>query len=100
MSYCSQIGALTVQQFVSPAVGIAAAMVLVRGFSRRKSATIGNFWVDITRCLLYVLFPMAFVGGLVFVGQGAVQTLAGPIGIHDVLNGVAQTIPRGPVGFM
>ena len=100
MSYFSQIGALTVQQFVSPAVGIAAAMVLVRGFSRRKSATIGNFWVDITRCLLYVLFPIAFVGGLVFVGQGAVQTLAGPIGIHDVLNGVTQTIPRGPVGFM
>jgi K+-transporting ATPase ATPase A chain len=100
MSYFSQIGALTVQQFVSPAVGIAAAMALVRGFSRRRSATIGNFWVDITRCMLYVLFPIAFVGGLVFVGQGAVQTLAGPIGIHDVLNGVAQTIPRGPVGFM
>jgi K+-transporting ATPase ATPase A chain len=100
MSYFSQIGALTVQQFVSPAVGIAAAIALVRGFSRRRSATIGNFWVDITRCMLYVLFPIAFVGGLVFVGQGAVQTLAGPIGIHDVLNGVAQTIPRGPVGFM
>jgi K+-transporting ATPase ATPase A chain len=100
MSYFSQIGALTVQQFVSPAVGIAAAMALVRGFSRRRSATIGNFWVDMTRCMLYVLFPIAFVGGLVFVGQGAVQTLAGPIAIHDVLNGVAQTIPRGPVGFM
>ena len=100
MSYFSQIGALTVQQFVSPAVGIAAAMALVRGFSRRRSATIGNFWVDITRCMLYVLFPIAFVGGMVFVGQGAVQTLAGPIGIHDALNGVAQTIPRGPVGFM
>ncbi|HUZ19943.1 MAG TPA: potassium-transporting ATPase subunit KdpA [Acidimicrobiales bacterium] len=100
MSYLSQMVALTVQQFVSPAVGIAAAMALVRGFSRRKSATIGNFWVDITRCLLYILLPIAFLAGLVFVGEGAVQTLAGTATIHDVLNGVTQTIARGPTGFM
>ena len=75
MSYFSQIGALTVQQFVSPAVGIAAAIVLVRGFSRRKSPTIGNFWVDMTRCMFYILLPIAFVAGIVFVGQGAVDTL-------------------------
>jgi K+-transporting ATPase ATPase A chain len=100
MSYFSQMGALTVQQFVSPAVGIAAAIVLVRGFSRRKSATIGNFWVDITRCLFYVLLPIAFVAGIVIVAQGAVQTLAGTVTIHDSLNGVTQTIPRGPAGFM
>ena len=77
MSYFSQIGALTVQQFVSPAVGIAVAIAMVRGFSRRNSPTIGNFWVDITRGLLYILFPIAFVAGIIFVGQGAVQTLAG-----------------------
>jgi K+-transporting ATPase ATPase A chain len=100
MSYFSQIGALTVQQFVTPAVGIAAAIALVRGFSRRKSATIGNFWVDLTRCLLYILLPMAFAFGIVFVAQGAVQTLAGTASFHDVLNGVTQTMARGPIGFM
>jgi K+-transporting ATPase ATPase A chain len=100
MSYFSQIGALTVQQFVSPAVGIAAAMVLVRGFSRRKSPTIGNFWVDITRCLFYILLPIAFVFGIIFVGEGAMQTLAGTASFHDVLNNVSQTIARGPIGFM
>jgi K+-transporting ATPase ATPase A chain len=100
MSYFSQIGALTVQQFLSPAVGIAAAIAMVRGFSRRNSPTIGNFWVDVTRCILYILLPVAFVFGIIFVGQGAVQTLAGPISIHDSLNGVTQTIARGPIGFM
>src|SRR5665213_2597091 len=100
MSYFSQIGALTVQQFVTPAVGIAAGIVLIRGFSRRNSPTVGNFWVDITRCLLYILLPIAFVAGIVIVGQGAVQTLAGTVTIHNSLNGVAQTIPRGPAGFM
>jgi K+-transporting ATPase ATPase A chain len=100
MSYFSQMGALTVQQFVSPAVGIAAALVLVRGFSRKNSPTIGNFWVDITRCLFYILLPMAFIAGIIFVGEGAVQTLAGTVSIKDSLNGVTQTIPRGPIGFM
>jgi len=100
MSYFSQIGVLTVQQFVSAAVGIAAAIVLTRGFSRRNSPTIGNFWVDITRCMLYILLPIAFLAGIIIVGAGAVQTLAGPISIHDSLNGVTQTIPRGPSGFM
>ena len=100
MSYFSQIGALTVQQFVSAAVGISAGIVLIRGFSRRNSPTVGNFWVDLTRGLLYVLLPIAFIAGIVLVGQGAVQTLAGPIDIHNALNGVTQTIPRGPIGFM
>jgi K+-transporting ATPase ATPase A chain len=100
MSYFSQVGALTVQQFVSPAVGIAVAIAMVRGFSRRNSPTIGNFWVDITRCMLYILVPMAFVAGIIFVGQGAVQTLAGTVSVRDSLNGVTQTVPRGPIGFM
>ncbi len=100
MSYFSQIGALTVQQFVTPAVGIAVAIVVVRGFSRKNSPTVGNFWVDITRCLLYILLPIAFIAGIVFVGQGAVQTLLGPVDVHNALNGVTQTIPRGPIGFM
>jgi potassium-transporting ATPase potassium-binding subunit len=100
MSYFSQIGVLTVQQFVSAAVGIAVAIAMVRGFSRRNSATIGNFWVDVTRCMIYILLPISFVAGIVVVGQGAVQTLAGPVSIHDALNGVTQTIARGPAGFM
>src|SRR5665213_1929760 len=100
MSYFSQIGALTVQQFVSAAVGLSAGIVLIRGFSRRNSPTVGNFWVDITRCLLYILLPIAFIAGIIFVGQGAVQTLSGPIDIHNALNNVSQTIPRGPIGFM
>jgi K+-transporting ATPase ATPase A chain len=100
MSYFSQIGVLTVQQFVSAAVGIAVAIAVTRGFSRRNSPTIGNFWVDMTRCLLYILLPIAFVFGIVLVGEGAVQTLAGPVTIHNSLNGVSQTIARGPAGFM
>ena len=100
MSYFSQAGALMVQQFVSASVGVAVAIALVRGFSRRGSPTVGNFWVDITRCLLYVLAPAAFLTGIIFVAQGAVQTLAGPVVVHDVLNGVTQTIPRGPAGFI
>jgi K+-transporting ATPase ATPase A chain len=100
MSYFSQIGALTVQQFVSAAVGIAVAIAMVRGFARRNSPTIGNFWVDVTRCLLYILVPISFIAGIIIVGQGAVQTLAGPVTIHDALNGVTQTVARGPAGFM
>src|ERR1700691_5694821 len=84
MSYFSQIGALTVQQFLSPAVGIAVAIAMVRGFSRRNAATIGNFWVDITRCMFYILLPIAFIAGFIFVGEGAVETLPGTIPFHDV----------------
>jgi K+-transporting ATPase ATPase A chain len=100
MSYFSQIGALSVQQFVTPAVGIAVAIVVVRGFSRRNAKTVGNFWVDITRCMFYILLPIAFVFGIIFVAQGAVQTLAGTATIHDVLNQVTQTLARGPIAFM
>jgi potassium-transporting ATPase potassium-binding subunit len=100
MSYFSQVGALTFQQFVSPAIGIVAAIGMVRGFSRRNSPTIGNFWVDMTRSLLYIFFPIAFVFGIIIVGQGAVETLAGTINIHDAINGVTQTIARGPIGSM
>src|SRR3984885_10376892 len=100
MSYFSQIGALTLQQFLSPVIGIAVAIAMVRGFSRHNSPTIGNFWVDVTRGALYIVAPIAFVFGIIFVGQGAVQTLAGTATVHDALNGVTQTIPRGPIGFM
>ena len=97
MSYLSQMGALAVQNFLSAAVGIAVAVALIRGFSRKSSTTIGNFWVDLVRGTIYVLLPIAFVFAIVFVAQGALQTLAGPVHLQDVLNGVKQVIPRGPV---
>jgi potassium-transporting ATPase potassium-binding subunit len=97
MSYLSQMGALAVQNFLSAAVGIAIAVALIRGFARKGSRTIGNFWVDLVRGTLYVLLPIAFVAAIVFMAQGALQTLAGPVTIHDALNGVRQVIPRGPV---
>lgn len=97
MSYLSQMGALAVQNFLSAAVGIAVAVTLVRGFSRRGSKTIGNFWVDLVRGTIYVLLPIAFLAAIVFMAQGALQTLAGPVHVQDVLNGVKQVIPRGPV---
>src|SRR5580698_5035916 len=100
MSYLSQMASLTVQQFVTPAVGIAVALGLTRGFSKKNSPTIGNFWVDTVRGLLYILTPIAIVFGLILVGQGAVDTLSGPVNIHNMLNGVSQSIAVGPVGFM
>ena len=98
MSYLSQMGALAVQNFLSAAVGIAVAVALIHGLSRRGSKTIGNFWVDLVRGTIYVLLPIAFLAALVFIGQGALQTLSGPVHVHDALNGVSQVIPRGPVG--
>ena len=73
MSYLSQMGALAVQNFLSAAVGIAVAVALIRGFSRKGSKTIGNFWVDLVRGTIYVLLPIAFVFATVFVAQGALQ---------------------------
>ncbi|HUN80881.1 MAG TPA: potassium-transporting ATPase subunit KdpA, partial [Phycisphaerae bacterium] len=75
MSYLTQMLGLTVQNFLSGAVGMAVLLVLIRGITRRESATIGNFWVDLTRSVLYVLLPLCVVFALVFVGQGVVQTL-------------------------
>jgi K+-transporting ATPase ATPase A chain len=98
MSYLSQMAALAVQNFVSAAVGIAVAIALIRGLARKGSKTIGNFWVDLVRGTLYVLLPIAFLAALIYIGQGAMQTLNGPVHIHDVLSGASQVIPRGPVG--
>ncbi|MDA8285540.1 MAG: potassium-transporting ATPase subunit KdpA, partial [Actinomycetota bacterium] len=97
MSYLSQMGALAVQNFASASVGIGVAVALIRGFSRKGSATIGNFWVDLVRGILYILLPISLLATIVFMAQGGVQTFAGPVHVHDVLNGVRQTIPRGPV---
>jgi potassium-transporting ATPase potassium-binding subunit len=76
MSYLTQMLGLTVQNFVSAAVGMAVVVALIRGFARRSAETIGNFWVDLTRSTLYILLPLSFVLALVLVSQGVVQTFA------------------------
>ena len=73
MSYFSQAVALTVQNFVSAAVGMAVAVAFIRGISRRETEKLGNFWVDLVRGLLYILLPLALVCALFFVSQGVVQ---------------------------
>jgi K+-transporting ATPase ATPase A chain len=97
VSYLSQMAALAVQNFVSAAVGMAVAIALVRGFARRGSATIGNFWIDTIRGVVWILLPMSVVHTLVFVWQGSVETLAGLVHLVDPLTGFHQTILRGPV---
>ena len=71
MSYLVQMAGLTVHNFVSAATGIAMALALIRGFVRREAKTVGNFWVDLTRCTLYFLIPISVVGALVLVWQGS-----------------------------
>jgi K+-transporting ATPase ATPase A chain len=74
MSYLTQMGALTVQNFLSAATGMAVLVALIRGFVRQKAETLGNFWVDMTRSTLYILMPIALVLALVLVSQGVVQS--------------------------
>jgi K+-transporting ATPase ATPase A chain len=74
MSYLTQMAALTVQNFVSAATGMAILAAFIRGFARRSAETIGNFWVDLTRTTLYILLPLSFVLALLLVSQGVVQT--------------------------
>ena len=96
MSYLVQMAGLTVHNFVSAAAGIAMALALIRGFARRESKTIGNFWVDLTRCTLYILLPVSVVIGLVFVWQGMPQTLGSYVDA-TTLEGAKQTIALGPI---
>ena len=76
MSYLTQMLGLTVQNFVSAACGMATLVALIRGFSRRNSATVGNFWVDLSRSTLYILLPLSFLLALLLAGQGVVQTFS------------------------
>jgi K+-transporting ATPase ATPase A chain len=100
MSYLTQMVALVGQQFASAAAGMCVMVGMIRGFSRKDSTTIGNFWVDIVRGVCYILLPIAAVAAVIYIGQGAVETLAGPVAIHDLLNGAKQILPRGPQGSM
>ena len=96
MSYLVQMAGLTVHNFVSAATGIALAIALIRGFARRSAKGIGNFWVDLTRCTLYVLLPISIVVGLFFVWQGMPQNL-GAYTEATTLEGAKQVIAQGPV---
>ncbi|MBB2168699.1 potassium-transporting ATPase subunit KdpA [Gluconacetobacter aggeris] len=96
MSHLSQMLALTAQNFVSAAAGIAVAAAVIRGFTRREAGTIGNFWADLTRLTLYVLLPACVVLALFFVWQGVPQSLSGVVDA-TTLEGAHQTIALGPV---
>ncbi|RTL49520.1 MAG: potassium-transporting ATPase subunit KdpA [Bradyrhizobiaceae bacterium] len=96
MSYLSQMLGLTHQNFLSAATGIVLAVALIRGFARSSARTIGNFWVDITRCTLYVLLPVCVVYALFLVWQGIPQTLGAYVDA-TTLEGGKQTIALGPV---
>src|SRR5262249_33317700 len=96
MGYLVQMAGLAVQNFVSAAVGIAVAVALVRGFARRVTPDLGNFWVDLVRICLRYLLPVAVVGAVVFVAAGMVQNLSSGTDLHT-LAGATQHLTGGPV---
>jgi K+-transporting ATPase ATPase A chain len=96
LGYLAQMAGLTVQNFVSAATGIALAVALIRGFARRSANAIGNFWLDLTRCTLYILLPISLVVALFLVWQGIPQNLGGYVDA-TTLEGAKQTIAQGPV---
>ncbi len=96
MSYFSQMVGLTVHNFTSAATGIALAIAFIRAFSRASVKSLGSFWVDLTRCTLYVLLPIALVLALVLVWQGMPQNLD-PYAAATTVEGAQQTIAQGPV---
>ncbi|GCE12771.1 potassium-transporting ATPase subunit KdpA [Tengunoibacter tsumagoiensis] len=96
MSYLTQMAGLAFHNFVSAATGIALAIAFIRGLTRRSAQSLGNFWVDVVRCTLYLLVPFSIVGALVLVSQGVVQNFS-PYTIAHTLDGAQQVIAQGPV---
>jgi potassium-transporting ATPase potassium-binding subunit len=96
VSYFSQMAAFTWQNFVSAGTGIAVALALIRGLTRHSGEEVGNFWVDLTRACLWVLLPIAILMAVFFMSSGVIQTLGGPV-VANTIEGVKQTIARGPV---
>jgi potassium-transporting ATPase potassium-binding subunit len=96
LSHLSQMAGIAVQSFLSGAAGIAVAIALTRGFARRGSSTIGNFWVDSTRATLYILLPISVLAALFMAWQGVPQTFSGPAGAMT-LDGTTQSLSLGPV---
>ena len=96
MSNLSQMLALTIQNFLSAATGIALAFALFRGFARREAKGIGNFWADVTRVTLYLLLPISIVYAIYLIASGVPQTFAASVDV-TTLEGVKQTLALGPV---
>lgn len=96
LSYLSQMLAIAAQSFTSTAAGMAVAVALFRGFAREKSYRLGSFWIDLTRCTLYILLPLSLMGALLLCSQGVIQNLR-PYQEVTTLEGARQTIPLGPV---
>src|ERR1022692_3747207 len=95
LSYFVQMAGLTVHNFTSAASGLAVAIALVRGFARQSIKTVGNFWVDMTRAILYVLLPISIIAALVLCSQGVIQNLH-PYTVATTIEGAKQTIAQGP----
>jgi K+-transporting ATPase ATPase A chain len=95
LSYLTQMLGLTVQNFVSAAVGIVVVIVLIRGFTRRTTSDLGNFWVDVTRCVLWILMPLSIVLALALVSQGVIQNFDSYKGV-TTLDGATQVLAMGP----
>jgi K+-transporting ATPase ATPase A chain len=96
MSYLTQMAGLAFHNFASAATGIALAIAFIRGIAQREKDTLGNFWVDLVRCSLWILLPLCLVGALFLVSQGVVQNLR-PYDVVTTLEGAKQTIAQGPV---
>lgn len=96
MSYFSQSVGLTVQNFLSAATGIALVVALIRGIAGNNTSTIGNFYVDLTRCVLYIFLPIAIISALLLVWQGVPQNFSSAVPVQTI-EGAVQTIPQGPV---
>jgi potassium-transporting ATPase potassium-binding subunit len=95
MSYFTQMAGLAVHNFISAATGIAAALALIRGLTRKSAQTLGNFWTDLTRSTLYVLLPLSIIFAVVLMQQGVVQSLDG-YPTATTIEGASQQIPLGP----
>jgi K+-transporting ATPase ATPase A chain len=95
VSYLTNMAGLAVHNFTSAAAGICLATALIRGFARRETRALGNFWVDLVRCTLYILLPLSLVIALVYVSQGAIQNFNAYQTVHTLQGGV-QTIVGGP----
>jgi len=96
LTYFAQMAGLTVQNFVSAAVGIAVLAAVIRGFAARSASALGNFWSDLVRITLYILLPISFVAALVLVSQGVIQTLDGTQVVNTITGGT-QELALGPV---
>lgn len=96
MSYLTQMLGLTVQNFLSAAVGLAVAISVIRAFMKKEATTIGNFWVDLTRAVVYILLPLSILYSIVFASQGVIQNLNPYVKAHT-LQGAEQVIAQGPV---